>query len=249
MSVGDPQTVTTRIALFLLLFAVPHAALAGSSGGINLAWNDCGATGATQKSFACSGCGRMVLVASAIAGAAMPKLNGQTAVLEVQTSSGALPGWWQLSGSGCRAGSPSLITADFNFTSGGACADPWGGAAMGGLDYAIDGSGRARIRTICAIAGSTSISGNDEYGFFKVSISTARSETCGGCADGVCIAFDSILLSQPPGMGDRVITTAIDRNWVQWQGGSSPPGAGTGVCSAATAQTAKSWGGLKSLYR
>jgi hypothetical protein len=248
MSVGDSRTSIHALAL-LLLIACPLRARAGS-GGIDLSWDDCGAFGALQKTFACGGSsGRFVIVASAIAGTAMPKLVGHTAVLQVQASGSVLPAWWQLGAGGCRSGTPSAILADFDFTAGGGCADPWGGSAMGGLSYeaSYGGANRARIRTVCAIPGSTSISGTDEYAFFKLSIATAGSGSCGGCSEGACIVLDSIELDQTKGAGDYTLTTPISRNWVQWQSGARPADSSGGVCAGAV-QTAKTWGGLKSLY-
>ena len=249
MSVGERRTMKYRAALLFPLFlalAGPHAFAAG----IDLSWDDCGAFGASQKSFACNGgAARVVIVGSAIAGVALPKLVGQYSILELQSSAGTLSPWWQLSSGGCRGTTPSSIRSDFDFTAGGGCADPWSGSALGGLDYeaGYGGAARARIRTLCAIPGSTSISASDEYAFFKISISTARSDACGGCADGACIVFDSLELDQVKGMGDYTLTTPILRNFVQWQAGSASAGSG-GACAGAVVQTSKTWGGLKSLY-
>ena len=248
MSVGDRTTSIRRAARLVPLLL----ALAGSpatSAGIDLSWDDCGAFGVPQKSFACNGgAARVVLVGSAIAGVALPKLVGQYSILELQSSTGTLSPWWQLSSGGCRGTTPSSIRADFDFTAGGGCADPWSGGALGGLNYeaGYGGGNKARIRTLCAIPGSTSISASEEYVFFRISISAARSDACGGCADGACIVFDSLELDQVKGVGDYTFTTPLVRNAVQWQSGS---GASAGsACAGAVVQTAKTWGGLKSMY-
>jgi hypothetical protein len=249
MSVGDRGSSIRRAALLFPLFlALTASSLHAATAGIDLSWDDCGALGTSQKTFACNGgAARLVLVASAIAGVTLPKLCAEYSILEVQ-SAGTLSSWWQLSAGGCRGGSPSPIHADFDFTSGGGCSDPWSGGAFGGMDYAAGygGAGKARIQTACAIPGSTSISGSDEYAVFRISISTARSDACGGCSEGVCLVLDSIELDQPKGVGDFVLTTPIVRNFVQWQGGV--PAHSGGACSGAMVQTAKTWGGLKSLY-
>ena len=252
MSVGDRRGSIRRIALLFPLFACLVASEANAAGsGINLSWDDCGAFGAAQKTFSCSGAAssRVVLVASAIAGLPMPKLVAQYAVLEVQASSNALSPWWQLSSGGCRGASPSPLRADFDFTSGGSCVDPWSGGAVGGLsfDSGYGGADRARIRIICAIPASTSITGSDEYAYFKLALSNARGESCAGCSDGVCIALDSIELDQTKGTGDFVLTTPIARSFVQWQSGARSTSHG-GACSGAVVQSSTTWGGLKSMY-
>lgn len=251
MSVGNRRKSFRRAALLFPLFlALAVSPLAAATSGINLSWDDCGSFGTAQKSFACNGGSpRLALVASAIAGVALPRLCGQYSILTVQASSGALPSWWQLSTGGCREGSPAPIRSDFDFTGGSGCADPWNGAAMGGMDYraGYGGADRARLQVLCAIAGDTRISGTDEYAIFRITISTARSEACGGCAEGACIVLDSIELDQLKGFGDYTLTTPIVRTFVQWQGGAHATSS-DGVCSGAVVQTAKTWGGLKSLY-
>lgn len=251
MSAGDRRSTIRRAALlFPLLLALTSSSLHAATAGIDLAWDDCGAFGTSQKTFACNGgAARLVLVASAVAGVPLRQLVGQYSILEVQSSGSTLSPWWQLSARGCRGGTPSPIHADFDFTAGSGCSDPWSGGAFGGMDYAAGygGAGKARIQTLCAIPGSTSISGSDEYAFFRISIATTRSDACGGCAEGVCIVLVSIELDQLKGVGDYTLTTPIVRNYVQWQGGATAPGAG-GTCAGAVVQTAKTWGGLKSLY-
>src|SRR5262245_43699784 len=201
MSVAS-RSPALRVAL-LFAFLVALAPRAGAAtGGIDLSWDDCGSFGTAQKSFACNGgSARLVLVASAVAGVPLPQLCGEYSILEVQASTSTLSPWWQLSSGGCRGGTPSAIHADFDFTAGGTCADPWSGGAFGGMDYGASygGPNKARIQVACAIAGSTPITGSDEYAIFRISIATTRSEACGGCADGVCLALASIELDQPKG--------------------------------------------------
>ena len=251
MSVGDRRNSFRRaVLLFPLFLSFAASPLAAATSGLDLAWDDCGSFGTGQKSFACGGgSARLVLVASAISGVDLPRLCGQYSILHVEASSSTLPAWWQLSAGGCRGGTPSAIHSDFDFTSGGGCADPWSGAAMGGMAYeaGFGGAARARIQVVCAIAGDTRISGSDEYAFFKIAIATGKTEACGGCTEGACIVLDSIELDQPKGVGDHVLTTPILQRAVQWQGGTTA--STTTACPGAAVQTAKTWGGLKSLYR
>ncbi len=252
MSAGSHVAPIRRLTLLVALFASLGPSSSRAAGGIDLSWADCGSFGAAAKTFACDREGeRLVIVGSAIAGVTMPQLNGQYSILELQSNASTLPAWWQLSTSGCRATSPSSITSDFDFTSGGSCADPWQGSAMGGIDYqsGFGGSNRARIRTICAIATPTAISATEEYSFFKIRISTNRTtgpSGCTGCNEGACIVFDSIQLTQPAGVGDVTITDSILRNSVQWQ--SAGPSGGAGICPGASLQTVKTWGGVKQMY-
>jgi hypothetical protein len=228
------------------------AGIASAQGGINLSWTDCGAFGTLQKNFACtSNSGTQSMTASVVTGVDMAQLNGQASVLDMQTNQAALSNWWQFNTGGCRFGSPALIAGNFDFTAVSNCLDPWGGTASGGLNYApgFSGPNRARIRTVCAIIGSTGITGVDEYYMFKVNISNARSTgagACAGCTDGACIVFNSILVTQPAGVGDYTISNTLLRNWVQWQGGAVNV---TGGCPAATPTQNRTWGSVKSLYR
>jgi len=251
MSAGSRFASLRGFALLLALVASLGPSSARAAAGINLSWADCGAFGATSKTFACDrDAERLLIVGSAIAGQNLPQLVGQYSILELQTNAVSLPPWWQLASSGCRATSPPVITADFDFTSGSSCSDPWQGSALGGIDYenGFGGSNRARIRTICAIAEPISISGTEEYAYFRIRISTSRTtgaSGCSGCSEGACIVFASIQLDQAVGVGDYTITDSISRNYVQWQSGAS--GAAS-ICPAASLQTVKTWGGVKQMY-
>src|SRR5882672_1976806 len=180
------------------------AGIASAQGGINLSWNDCAAFGQLQKNFACNSNGGATntMYASAVTGVQMDQLNGEASVMDMQTNQAALSSWWQFNTGGCRFNSPSYLSANFDFTANINCIDPWLGGASGGISYSpgFGGPNRARIRTVCAIIGSTAITATDEYYFFKVSFSNQRSTgngSCVGCTDGACIVFNSILVTQP----------------------------------------------------
>jgi len=227
--------------------------VASAQSGINLSWNDCGTFGLLQKNFACNSntAASHVMYASAITGVDMPQLNGQAGGLDMQTNQASLSNWWQFNTGGCRFNSPSYLSANFDFTSAsGNCFDPWLGGAAGGISFTpgFNGPNRARIRTVCAIPGSTAIDGVSEYYFFKVGIGNARTTglgSCAGCLDGACIVLNSIQVTQPAGVGDYTLTLPITRNYIQWQAGGNIGG----ECPAATPTRSATWGSVKSLYR
>jgi hypothetical protein len=228
--------------------ALVRAAPADAQGGLNLSWDDCGAFGSFQKNFSCdTNSGVNTLYGSARTDVAIPQLNGHASVLSLKTDQVSLSNWWQLGSGGCRFANPPILSASFSFVSQTQCSDPWGGAAVGGINYSVGyyGPNSARIRTVCAIAGTHAITGTDEYYFFKISFTNDRTVgegACGGCPDGVCIAFQSILLTQPADVGDYTITNWLDREFVIWRNG-----AGSSGCSTPVRPT--TWGAVKSLYR
>ena len=237
-------------ALLATAACLALASTAQAAGGLNLSWSDCSTFGTMQRNFACASntAPAHIMYGSAITGVDMGQLNGQASVLDLQTNQAALSNWWQLGAGGCRAG---LISAGFDFTANVNCLDPWAGQAAGGINYTagFGGANKARIRTVCAIPGSTSISGTDEYYFFKVTIlngKTTGNGSCAGCTDGACVVFNSIEVTQPLGVGDYKISNPLNRNWVQFQGGATGV---SGGCPAATPTRNKTWGSVKSIYR
>ncbi|MEO5618821.1 MAG: hypothetical protein ABIS67_13725 [Candidatus Eisenbacteria bacterium] len=250
-----PLEATMKKSLLMAgaMLALTAGFAAAGPGGVNLSWNDCGTFGTLQRNFACNvNTGVNTMVASVITGVDMPQLNGQAGVIDLQTNQAALSPWWLIGGTGaapnCRAG--TTITADFSFITMFSCVDPWQGGAAGGVNYTagFGGPNRARIRTVCAIAGSTAINGVDEAYMFKVNINNSRSTgtgSCAGCTDGACIVLNSIQVTQPAGVGDYTLSSPITRNFVQWQGGGNIGG----QCPAATPTRSATWGSVKSLYR
>ncbi|MEO5618820.1 MAG: hypothetical protein ABIS67_13720 [Candidatus Eisenbacteria bacterium] len=223
--------------------------------GLNLSWNDCGSFGTEQRNFACGvNTGVNTMYCSAVTGVVMPQLNGMAGVLHLQVNQALISDWWKIGGTGvapnCRAG--TAMTADFSFIANVNCVDPWQGAAAGGLNYehGFNGANRARIRTVCAIAGSIAINGTDEHYFLKVTVNNSRSTgtgACAGCSDGACIVFNSLLVTQPAGVGDFLIINPLARRHVLWQPGGSTIG-GLG-CPAQVPTRDQTWGQVKSLYR
>ena len=245
-------TLSRTLAATAALLVV--AAATASAGGINLAWNDCSPAGLTNKTFACTSNSLVgaIMVASAIAPVPMDQLNSEESDMTLQTNQATLSQWWNLQTSGgnipCRTG----IASSFDFTGGPfSCLDPWVGVASGGYDFtnAYLAPNRGRIRTVCAIAGSTPITGVDEYYFFKITLLGQKSTgngSCAGCTDGACIVFTQLKLNQPLGVGNYLITNPLVSQYVTWQSGGASVPLG---CPAATPTRTTTWGSVKSLYR
>jgi hypothetical protein len=240
------------------------AATKASGGGINLAWNDCyGAGGTVNKNFACNtNSGTNILVASFEPPDGITKLVGSSAVIDIQTASTPLPSWWQLSASGCRAGSLRL---DFNPPASQSCADYWSAAATGSLAY-LPGFGghpdRARITISFGIpearAGPVLIGW--EYYAFRLILDNSKSSgagACSGCLDPACITLTSVWLYQPEGLGDHAICVPLASNQATWRGGAiggygcpgtdGPPPPPSDCLATPTIN--RTWGQLKGLYR
>ena len=237
------------IPLFVLLPLLAARPVHGQ-GGINLSWNDCGASGTMTRAFACdTNAGSHSLVASFVSGVDMDHLVGMAGVIDLCSMQSVLPSWWQMYVPGsCR---PAAISASFDFTaSSGNCADYWRGQAAGGMDYTIGHAwevNAARIRTVCAIP-STAIAhldGATEYYAFRITIRNDRTvgpDACAGCSGEVCIVLNSIELSQLAGYGDYKITTSLLRYQALWQGMVVG-------CPFIVPTRTTTWGQVKSMYR
>jgi len=225
------------------------AGLAMAQGDINLGWTDCPApygTGLTNLSPACnSNLGANVLVASFMPPVDMLQFNGHAGVVDLQVAASTLDPWWHLETGGCRVGK---LTGSFDFTAGPfSCLDVWAGLASGGINLGTIGTNRLRIRTVCAVPGVAPISSISEYYVFKLTISNAQTVGplgCAGCLDPACIVFNNLLLTQPAGVGDYVLTTG-PLQYVTWRAGTGV----TGGCPAATPTRNTTWGTVKALYR
>ena len=239
---------TLGVAASLMLVAA-----AANAQGINLSWNDCGATGSASKTFSCTTntlAGAIMVASAQAGGAGLAQLNGQESVITLQTNQPTLSSWWQLASGGCRG--TTAISSSFDFTGGPfTCVDAWAGGASGGMNSQpqFDGPNRERFRTVCAVPAPIAITGTDEYYFFKLTILGAKSTgtgACAGCDDGACIVFTSLLLTEPAGVGDLLINTPLVRQYVTWQAGGTSV---SGGCPAATPTNNRTWGSVKSLYR
>jgi hypothetical protein len=209
--------------------------VASAQSGLNLSWNDCGASGAAAKTFACnSNTGGNLLVGSMIIGADMPALNGHEGVFDLQTNQAALSNWWKIGATpNCRAG--NTITYDYNFTSSVNCLDPWGNAGLGSGNYSQaweNVANRARIRTVYGINPPVAAPGDAEIYVVKVNINNSRTAGpagCAGCTDGACIVFNSSKMTQPNPNPAYTVSGPIVRDFVTWQSGGGLGGQCPGV--------------------
>ena len=240
------------LRLVVLAFALLVPSAVSAQGGINLSWDDCGASGAGLKFFACdSNAGSSTLYVSAVTSVSMPQLNGVSIVIDIQTSATELSDWWKMSSGGCRV---SAITGNMNFTSGPfSCYDVWAGRASGGVSYtpAFGGPNRARLRGVAAIPGTTPAPETAEMYLFAFRISHEKSTgegSCAGCTDKAVLVLNSVLLTQPIGVGNYTLTAPLNSGYASWRC-SAWLGKG-GLEFSCTSPTKKnSWGAIKSLYR
>ncbi len=238
-------------------------------GSIALRWDNCYSDGGiTARSFACNtNSGLETLVLSAWPPVDMPQLNGATTIMTLWSIDATLPSWWQSYSGGCRGttGMSAQFTPPLTSIN---CIDPWFGQAAGGIDVSAGyyGPQSARIRTVCAIPGSISITGGQETFIARVVIFHSKAVgagSCAGCLDGACIGLNSIQLYQPLGVGDYIMNRPLDgttSDFVGWQMNASMGSYyysfhGSALqkdftsCSAATATRRPTWGAIKSLYR
>jgi hypothetical protein len=255
------QLFRLSVVLLISTAAVSFAATAhaGTVGGINLSWNDCGSFGGQDRTIACTtNSGASIIVASLVASAGLDSVAAVVGVIDLTSALDPLPSWWDMTNStGCRPTSASALFS--GFPASGNCVDYWSGQALGGYDYTIattDNSAsasptnHARFRCVGAEA-FTSTAVMDlgvEYYMFEMSVNNAKTvgaTGCAGCLVPVCVYFNSLECDQPDTHAVvPVFTTAPTggRQFVTWQGG-----AGANCASVPTRN--KTWGQVKSLYR
>lgn len=244
-------------ALFLMLLAALAALAtpASHAAGINLSWDDCGAYGVENKSFACDRNaipGTASIIGSFVPPTGTTAIIGEEVVLDVNDGwYRTIPDWWQFINVGsCRR---TALSASADFTAYQSCADYWAGLALGGATayltpYRNDPS-QARLLLVFATAMTNAgpVDEHLEYYAFRVTISGAKSvgtDACTGCSREMCIRFTKLTLTQPVGVGDFLIWTSDQRPWVTWQGTNLVVG-----CNAVIPTRNTTWGALKALYR
>src|SRR4249920_794918 len=116
-------------ALMLCAGLLAPTATAAHAAGVNLSWDNCGAGGAQDKTFACgSSTGSAIFVASVIAPSGISRWTSFETEIQLESNTSTLPLWWQLrnqvgqSGQ-CRNGA---LSTSQDFTSSpyaGTCGD------------------------------------------------------------------------------------------------------------------------------
>ena len=229
------------------------------AGGVNLRWTDCfGDGGAANRTFACaSNLGTNSLVASFSVDTDLLQSSGQEVVMDFISANAALPLWWDMKTAGtCRA-----LSIGMNFIPSAtavACVDWSGGQASGGIGAYNNNLGsinpsftgqHRRLVAAIAVPGAAlaDLLANQEYFSCNVVINNLKSVgtgSCAGCAEPVCIVFNSIKLTTQVPANDRIVgnPTVAGSNQVTWQGGAGAN------CAAVPVKNA-TWSQVKSLYR
>ena len=136
------------------------------------------------------------------------------------------------------------------------CVKFWGTAPSGGVNYqpGVTSPNRARLLGHYAKSPGSQMTAGVQYYSFVAFIDTNHqiddplnppNYICAGCADGVCIVYNEVIVRQPPGNpgGDILVSNQDIRRFVTWQGGS-----GSLSCQSVPVRR-KTWGQLKSQYR
>jgi len=249
------------IAVTAAVLAVALTSTSAPAEGLNLSWDDCGTHGVQQRAFACdTNAGSNTIVGSFVAGAYLTAVTGAEAVMDLNSSSPALPNWWMQRTGSCRAGS---LNGNFDFTAGPFnCFDYWQGGAIGAITQDPPDGNRVRIKGVFALPTDDSrigpIAEGTEVYAFKAVITNARTTglgACSGCDAGACIVFHHILLYQPPpDHSNYYLSAPADRQFVTWQCPGDiqivDPGIGQ-FChlDCPTPAGSRTWGQIKQLYR
>jgi hypothetical protein len=218
---------------------------------VNLSWGDCDTFGTPDQVFNCaanSGAAG-IMICSAIAPTGAGRVVAMEAVVDMIEANSSLQPWWQFNTGECRAGGISL-SADF--TAGPfSCADFWGGQGIiiGGTvaNGAGKGANTLRFKMACAVPTEQSMTAAEQVYAFKIIVLKTKSTgagSCAGCSDPGCLVLNSVLINQPAGVGDFLLTGAPTggRDFATWQGGAGA------TCATVPAQN-RTWGQVKALYR
>lgn len=245
-------------------FAVPAALIsifavnAWAQSGCNLSWGDCGSFGTADKTSLCnSNTGTNSLYVSFVPPAGVDSMVSLVAIVDITSSTGLMPSWWDLATGGCRGGK---ISCNADFSANVNCVDYWGGTGTAALLYQSPfdsvntttsatalNVNHARVKGVCGVASTLGpVDPTMEFYAVKLNISNALTTgvgSCAGCTIPMCLVLNMVALSEPAPVPDFLLTAPPPggRTQVTWQG----PGAN---CSAVPVKN-KTWGQIKSLYR
>jgi hypothetical protein len=237
------RNVVIAVAMFVLGAATVHA-----QGGINLSWDDCGALGAANRSFACdTNADSSVIVGSYRTGLPdLPCYLGMNCWIDLQVESASLPNWWQFKNPGSCRQQSLRVSAAFPYPALN-CGDPSLGCGVGGIyqyNVGVGGPNRAGIIGSVRIPSTWCIPVVGNYAFMLIirHDRTVGTGACDGCAVGACIVLNTVLVYNNATPTLVAISDPLQRNFITWQGG-------TGDCPGATPAINRTRGALKSAYR
>lgn len=238
--------------LLLRLSALAVAiTIAGSAHAqVNLSWGNCGTNGTQDQVFACNtNTGSPFTLFGSFISPDASQCVAIEAVVDFMNTDLALQDWWKFNTGECRAGG---FNGNYDFTSGPfECVDFWQGQSIGVQGSITNGAGLGantlRYKLVTAIPAASDMDPGQEIYGFKINILRTRTVgtgSCAGCADGACFVLNSILVNQPAGVGDILLTGAAPggRDFATWQGGL------TSLCTAVPNRN-RTWGQVKALYR
>jgi hypothetical protein len=262
-----------RVALLAMLLL---PSLAHAQAGIAMRWDHCYSDGGTpNKNFACdTNAGSNSLTVSFSPPSDMTQITGNEVIVDVLTSSAALPSWWEFRNPGsCRLTSLGMNAV----LPGGSvhCTDVWQGNAAGGVAtynlHYFSQPNRPRILFAVAVPADHLGTAQAGHEYFSMNMTINNQKTtgtgsCTGCTTPVCLLVTSIKITQPVGVGDVTLYDPLgpNSNAAAWQGGSpatvfTPPDTTTGhlipgnwqiaSCGLPTPARNQTWGAIKSLYR
>jgi len=226
------------------------------AGGINLAWDDCGAAGSTNKYFACNtNVGNNDMYASFDPPMTLSNVNGNILIIDLQTAASSLAPWWQFKNAGSCRTTSLLGRQSEQFY----CLDPWSGQGTPGIvAYFVTANTpsmpphQARIIANIAVPSPfhPQVDPGTEYYSMVLRINNAKTVgtgACAGCQDPVCIILNEIMITQPSGTpgGSPKLTNPLLSHYVTWQGGLI----NTFGCPGGSPTVNRTWGQLKGLYR
>jgi hypothetical protein len=240
-----PRDLLHAMSLGIALVVLAAPAMAA---GVNLSWNDCyPGGGTTTTNFSCdTDIGTHRLIGTFVPPAGMDSIIAMDVVLDLCSMPEVLPDWWRVIVPGsCRE---DAVDVSFDFSGRTACADPWGGQAMGLTNAAIEFQHYTRLRVVmsCALPQQVEIVPGQEYYAFEIRISNAHTtgpDACTGCNLGACIVLNEIVLSRTNGAA-VVLTNPADDYMAVWQ--SSSLGY---PCPFIVPVKASTWGQIKATYR
>jgi hypothetical protein len=256
------ESVRTRMkqVVVLAFLSVILATSAFAQGGVNLnaspsASADCAGSGTIIRSIvsSCTGTSGAAfsLVASVVPAKRDPDFIGAATLIDVQSSSAALPDWWRADQNGCRAGAVT-IQSDASISPG--CPTLWDNRSdvlsVFAVQPLVGGPNRVLLNAGSAVSESITIPGDGttEFGVLKLTVSKTKSGgagACAGCMTGACLTLNEINF-QPASVTASwtrfTNPTADGSNVVTWQNTPSP-------CSGGGVAKNRSWGAVKALYR